>query len=97
MDQEGLPVWERVLESLQNIVTRPSYETWLKETECIALDQKTIIIGVPNTFVADTLQQRMYSLIYSSLRDILGYEVEAEFVIVATEESPNEVGHITEI
>ena len=92
MDEEGLPFWERALEGLQSIVTRPSFETWLKDTECVALEQKTIIIGVPNTFVAEMLQQRMYSLIYSSLRDVLGYEVEAEFVIVVAEESSNEAG-----
>ena len=68
-------------------MTRPSYETWLRDTRCIGINGDTIFIETPNGFVAETLEQRMYSLISSELREILGQEIEIEFVV--PEESPN--------
>lgn len=55
--------WEAVLSELQLMVTRPSYETWLKETRCTSLSQDVAVVITPNTFVRDMLHDRMYSLI----------------------------------
>lgn len=68
-------------------MTRPSYETWLKDTKCIGINGDTIFIETPNGFVAETLEQRMYSLISSELREILDREIEIEFVVLTPKES----------
>ena len=59
------------------------------------MDQKIVFVGTPNAFVAEMLEQRMYSLIHSALYDVLGHEVEAEFVVVGPEESPNGIVQTT--
>jgi chromosomal replication initiator protein len=64
-------------------VTRPSYETWLKDTKCLGRNESVVFIQVPNAYVAEALETRMYSLITSSLRDVTGQSVEAEFVVLA--------------
>ena len=71
-------------------MTRPSFETWLKDTECVAIVDKTVFIQTPNTFVAQMLEERMYSLIRSVLSEVIGYDVQAQFVVVASEDSQPE-------
>ena len=39
------------------------------------------MIGAPNAFVAEMLEQRMYSLISRSIESVIGREIEIEFVV----------------
>ena len=56
-------VWDRVLDDLQIQVTRPTFETWLKQTAGVAVSDDAFVVGAPNAFVAEMLEQRMSSLI----------------------------------
>ena len=56
-------VWERVLDDLQIQVSRPIFETWLKQTAGVAVSDDAFVVGAPNTFVAEMLNQRMSSRI----------------------------------
>ena len=85
-------MWDTVLEQLKEIVTRPSFETWLKDTQCITLGEGRIYISAPNNFVAEMLETRMYSLVSSELRDILGQDIEIEFVVLVPDGSLTEMG-----
>ena len=68
-------------------MTRPSYETWLRDTELIALKGNSAIVTAPNTFVAEMLGQRMCSLMIQAAARVLNNEdIELEFVVLATEE-----------
>ena len=62
-DLSASEVWERVLDDLQIQVTRPSFETWLRHTTGVAVSDDAFVVGAPNAFVAEMLQQRMASLI----------------------------------
>lgn len=62
--------WDAVLEELQSLVTRPSFETWLKETRCVSMYQNIAVVIAPNTFVRDMLNERMYSLISQAVERI---------------------------
>ena len=63
-------IWSAVLGELQLQVTRPSYETWLKGTVGIAQLDGEFVVGTPNAFVAEMLEQRMYSLISQTVERI---------------------------
>lgn len=69
-----------MLENLREVVTRPSYETWIKDTECLGISGSIIFIKAPSAYVAEMLEGRMYSLIRSAIRDVVGHEIEIEFV-----------------
>ena len=62
-DLSATEVWERVLDDLQIQVTRPTFETWLKQTAGVAVSDDAFVVGAPNAFVAEMLEQRMSSLI----------------------------------
>ena len=76
-------VWQAVLGDLQLRVTRPSYETWLRDTAGISYQDGEFVVGTPNTFVAEMLEQRMYSLISDAVRRIVARDVDVRFEVVS--------------
>ena len=85
-------VWTSALGILQMRVTRPNYETWLKETVGVRCADGEFTVGAPNAFVAETLEQRMYTLISQALEEIVGREVEVRFAVASSLEGGIEVG-----
>ena len=87
--QKADQVWEAALGELQLQVTRPSYETWLSSTVGIAHDDGEFVVGVPNTFVAEMLEQRMYLLISQALERVVQRGVDVSFQVLPQEPSAN--------
>lgn len=82
-------LWQAVLGELQLHVTRPSYETWFKETVGLNVDGGVLVIGTPNPFVAEMLEQRMYSLISRTLDRVSGKAMEIKFTVMETASLPH--------
>ena len=80
--QKAEQVWEAVLGDLQLRVTRPSYETWLKGTVGLDHLDGEFVVGTPNTFVAEMLEQRMYSLISQALEKIVDGPPDIRFRVI---------------
>ena len=54
-------IWQAVLGQIQLQITRPSYDTWLKNTEGIAFDgDEVFTVSVPRAFVKAQLEDRIY-------------------------------------
>ena len=85
--QQPNHIWKAVLGDLQLQVTRPSYETWLRETTGISFADGEFVVGTPNGFAAEMLEQRMYSLISQVLERITGDKVDVRFQVLAAEEA----------
>ncbi|HBD82898.1 MAG TPA: chromosomal replication initiator protein DnaA, partial [Dehalococcoidia bacterium] len=79
-------LWEAVLGDLQMHVTRPNFETWLKNTVGIAFRDGEFVVGAPNAFVAEMLEQRMYSLISLTAERVVKGPVEVRFQVLLSEE-----------
>ena len=77
-------IWTSALGRLQMRVTGPNYETWLKETVGVRCADGEFIIGAPDAFVVETLEQRMYSHISQALEEIVGREVEVRFAVASS-------------
>lgn len=77
-------IWISALGRLQMRVTGPNYETWLKETVGVRCADGEFIIGAPDAFVVETLEQRMYSHISQALEEIVGREVEVRFAVASS-------------
>jgi chromosomal replication initiator protein len=74
-------IWERALGELQLQVSKTNYNTWLKDTRGISYENDVIVVGVPNTFVAEWLTKRCYSLISKALAVITGRDIDVQFVV----------------
>lgn len=81
-------LWEQVLEEVQERVSKPSFETWLKATQAVRLENNTLIISVPNEFSRDWLSNQYASIIRDVLKSIMGTSVGVQFVTTANAPLP---------
>ncbi len=73
-------IWDTALGELQLQVNKPNYNTWLKDTKGIECRSDVFVIGAPNAFVAEWLENRLLSLIKKTLSGIIGSAVEVQFL-----------------
>jgi chromosomal replication initiator protein len=74
-------VWRAALGELQVSLSPANYETWLRDTQLVDVDEQRFRIAVPNGFAKDWLESRYRSLISQTLARIVGYSVQVEFVV----------------
>jgi len=80
-------VWRAALGELQVSLSPANFETWLRDTQLVDVDEQRFRIAVPNGFAKDWLESRYRSLISQTLARIVGYSVQVEFVIGPSAES----------
>lgn len=81
--------WQGILNSLENELSRPSFDTWLKSTNLLAMDERQLTIVVPNEFAKDWLETRYYALIKSKAVEALNRDVNLKFIIAGHEDNPS--------
>src|SRR3990170_2819805 len=74
-------VWRAALGELQVALSQANFETWLKDTALVAVDESRFRIAVPNGFAKDWLETRYRSLISQTLARVVGYSVQLEFEV----------------
>ena len=70
-----------VLGELQLKVTRPSYETWLRDTVGLACTNTEFVVRTPSPFVAEMLENRMYSTITQAVQRVIGSSIDVRFTV----------------
>jgi chromosomal replication initiator protein len=81
-------VWRAALGELQVSLSPANFETWLRDTQLIDVDDQRFRIAVPNGFAKDWLETRYRSLISQTLARIVGYSVQVEFAVQGTDGVP---------
>ncbi len=74
-------VWRAALGELQVSLSQANFETWLKDTALVDVDESTFTIAVPNGFAKDWLETRYRSLISQTLARVVGYSVQLDFEV----------------
>jgi chromosomal replication initiator protein len=74
-------VWRAALGELQVSLSPANFETWLRDTHLVDVDDQRFRIAVPNGFAKDWLETRYRSLISQTLARVVGYSVQVEFVV----------------
>jgi chromosomal replication initiator protein len=82
-DATAQRIWNAALGQLQIHITRPNYDTWLKDTEGIRVEPGLFVVGVPTEFVKEMLATRMRSLVSQTIGKILGRSTEVSFEIIS--------------
>jgi chromosomal replication initiator protein len=80
-ERSAKALWQAALGQLQLQVTRPNYETWLRDTSGLNLDDGVFTIGVPTDFIAEWLNNRLHDLIAKTLAGIVGQPLQLAFSI----------------
>ncbi|MET1232304.1 MAG: chromosomal replication initiator protein DnaA [Candidatus Limnocylindrales bacterium] len=74
-------VWRAALGELQVSLSQANFETWLKDTALVEVEDSTFTIAVPNGFAKDWLETRYRSLISQTLARVVGYSVQLDFEV----------------
>ena len=80
-NMQAAQVWQAALGELQLQMTKPTFDTWLKNTSLISYEDGTFVIGVHNAYAKDWLENRLLSIIKRALVGIVGRSVEVKFVV----------------
>ncbi|KAB7707632.1 chromosomal replication initiator protein DnaA [Bacillus aerolatus] len=80
-------LWNKVLESIEKKISKPSFDTWLKSTKAHSLQGDSITISAPNDFARDWLEGHYSQLISGVLGEITGEQLAVKFIIPESQAS----------
>lgn len=81
-------IWHNILSRLEQELTKPSFDTWLKSTGLHSFDGYYLTIVVPNEFAKDWLETRYFDIIKKHSSEILNKDISLKFVIAGQEDMP---------
>ncbi|WP_345241509.1 chromosomal replication initiator protein DnaA [Pontibacillus salipaludis] len=85
-------LWDNTLAKIEEKISKPSFETWLKSTKADSLKDDTLIIVAPNEFARDWLESRYSKLISDALFEVTGAQLQTKFIIPeAKDVTPDDV------
>ncbi len=83
-------LWENTLHELENELSRANFSTWFKNTTILRQEDGVVIVGVPNEFVKDWLQNKFHKMILKSLRNLSEHIRGIEYLVYKVEEKKPE-------
>ncbi len=80
-DSRGAKGWELVRNELATEMPKASFETWVRDTEAIALEEKRLSVAVRNAYARDWLESRLAAKVNAMLKTYLHEDVTVNFVV----------------
>lgn len=77
--------WKATLGELELQMTKATFNTWLKEARLLAYDEDEYVIGVPNDYAKDWLDNRLSETIVRTLSTVAAKAVSVRFVVWSDE------------
>ncbi|MGE5590280.1 MAG: chromosomal replication initiator protein DnaA [Bacillota bacterium] len=81
MNQDLALLWSKTLGMLEREVPRPSFETWLKPAQPIALYDDTLVVGAPNDLARARLQTHYAQALRDAVRALTGRELNVNVIV----------------
>ena len=75
-------IWQAAQEELRFQLSKPSYETWLKNASLVSRERNAFRIGVPTKLAKDWLEDRYSAVIKETLSAIVSGDVQVAFEVV---------------
>lgn len=80
--EAGVKIWDACLRKLEQKLSKPSFETWFKNSRGINYENGTLIAEVSNDFARDWLESRYSVFIKETLTELSeGKEIAVKFVL----------------
>ncbi len=83
MDEQE--VWNVAKVELQNQMTKATFETWVRPTRAIGMDEQKIVIFVHSTYAKEWLENRLFKTIQATVAGITGKSLKVKFVATVSE------------
>lgn len=76
-------LWNNVLTQIEQQISKPSFETWIKSTNLVAYKENgaTAIVSAPNSFARDWLENHYGHLITTILTMLTGEDLVLQFIV----------------
>ena len=81
IDGEKFELWDRILKGIQQEVTKSSFETWLKNTSAVKLDEQHICIVCHNSFQLEWIETHFTGEILAALYEVTNEDFKLEFCV----------------
>jgi chromosomal replication initiator protein len=81
-DASASRLWDTALGRLQLQVTRPNYDTWLKDTVGLRFEESRFVVGAPSDFATEWLNTRLRPLISNVLTALTGQALDVGFEVL---------------
>ena len=83
--REGEPLnlkqlWSAALGELQLSLSKANYETWFKDTAIVSEEDDVFMLGVPNAFAREWLENKYRTQVRETLQRLVGRTVDVRFV-----------------
>ncbi|HOZ16455.1 MAG TPA: chromosomal replication initiator protein DnaA [Candidatus Portnoybacteria bacterium] len=74
-------LWQSVLNEVQLSISKPNFTTWFKNTSVVSQKNGEVVIGVPNGFTKEWLENKYNKIIISALRSTIGKIKSVKYII----------------
>ena len=74
-------IWNTVLQDLKGEISYSEFETWIKPSLLVDIEEGLAIVSVPNIFVRQELENRFLKRLRAALEAVLGSPVNVQVVI----------------
>jgi chromosomal replication initiator protein len=74
-------LWNKVLARVEQQISKPSFETWLKSTKLLSYKGTNVTIAAPNSFAREWLENHYVHLIAGILSELTGEDLYIKFVV----------------
>ncbi|MBN2515814.1 MAG: chromosomal replication initiator protein DnaA [Deltaproteobacteria bacterium] len=78
-------IWKKNLQIIREKITQHNYETWIKQIKIVSTEGNNIFLSVPNRFFKDWIADNYHSIISDSLSEVMGIDVNLNYVVNKTE------------
>ncbi|MDP2936256.1 MAG: chromosomal replication initiator protein DnaA [Dehalococcoidia bacterium] len=79
--EKAASFWQAALAELKGQVSKANFETWLRDTTAISYENGCLTVGAPTAMAAEWLQERLGSLVHTTLARIAGQSQDISFVV----------------
>jgi chromosomal replication initiator protein len=80
-DLGGCEVWRQVLAELRMQMTQATFDTWLRGSRVIRVDDQRVVVRVRDGYAVEWLKERWIVPIQRTLAGIVGQGLDVEFVV----------------
>lgn len=74
-------LWDKTIKIIQDKLSKQNFDTWIKPIKIVAMEDRCVQLAVPNKFFKDWLLDNYFPTIKHSLENIVGIEIDVEFVL----------------
>jgi chromosomal replication initiator protein len=73
-------IWTETLELVKSQISLQSFNTWLKSTHAVSMDDEIFKVSVPNKFTLSWIADKFHNIISSSVEQIIGQPRIIEYI-----------------